>query len=195
MSCESFDGETESNLRGSSLPPDAGNSLVVNLGGWQLHRASNCRSTRTLEALEQGSAARYWLQEYRKDPFAMTAMRNVLRVEGPSVPMNRLRDEDVIEHVAHLLKGGLWHICEPVMRVYSVLLAQEPAIMPVPRWGSAAPSSPPLVSDIPDPVSLPANADQAAIAAAMTLASKAGIPFCEECFKSAVRRASAQAAA
>jgi hypothetical protein len=122
----------------------------------------------------------------------MTAMRNVLRFEGPSIPMNRLRDEDVIEQVAHLVKSGLWHVCKPVMRVYNVLLAEEPAVMPVPRRGASPP--PPPVSDVPEPASLPANADQAATAAAMTLASKLGIPFCEECFKKALRRGAAQAA-
>ena len=186
LSCE-HPRETENNL--------AGDPLVVNLGGWQLHRASNCRSARTLQALEQGSAAKHWLQARRKDPLAMTAMRNALRVEGRSLPMNRLRDEDVIEQVAHLVKSGLWHVCEPVMRVYNVLLAEEPAVMPVPRWGSAASPSPPHVADVPEPPSLPANADQAAIAAAMTQASKLGIPFCEECMKAALRRAAAQSAA
>jgi len=186
MACEQpFEGETENSLVGNSSPPDAGTPLVVNLGGWQLHRASNCRSTRTLDALEQGSAAKHWLQVYRKDSFAMTAMRNVLRVEGPPVPMNRLRDDDVIEQVAHLVKSGLWHVCEPVMRVYNVLLAQEPAVMPVPRWGSAASSPPPPVSDIPEPASLPANADQAAIAAVLIVAAEKGAPFCEECAKAA----------
>jgi hypothetical protein len=187
-------GETESNRVANPSSADGGNPLAVNLGGWQLHRVGNCGSTRTLDALEQGTAAKQWLQAYRKDPFAMMAMRNVLRVEGPAVPMNRLRDEDVIEQVAHLVKSGLWHVCEPVMRVYNVLLAQEPAIMPVPRWGSAT-SSPPPPTDVPEPDSLPANADQAAIAAGMALASKLGIPFCEECFKKALRRAASQAAA
>jgi hypothetical protein len=196
MASEHFsNGETENNRVANPSSPNAGNPLIVNLGGWQLHRAGNCGSTRTLDALEQGSAAKHWLQAYRKDPFAMTAMRNALLVERPPVPMNRLRDEDVIEQVAHLLKRGLWHVCEPVMRVYNVLLAQEPAVMPVPRWGSAASPPPPPVSDVPEPASLPANADQAAIAAAMAQASKLGIPFCEECFKKAMRRAAAEAAA
>jgi hypothetical protein len=186
--------ETANNPVGNSSPPVAGNPPVVKLGGWQLHRVSNCSSARTLDALEQGSAAKQWLQAYRKDPFAMMAMRNVLRVEGPSVPMNRLRDEDVIEQVAHLVKSGLWHVCEPLMRVYNVSVAEEPAVLPVPRRGPSASPPPPPISDVPEPPSLPANADQAAIAAAMTLASKLGIPFCEECFKAALRRGAAQAA-
>jgi|HubBroStandDraft_6_1064221.scaffolds.fasta_scaffold15811_4 hypothetical protein len=184
---EPFEGERENNPVGNSPPPDGGNRLVVNLGGWQLHRASNCRSTRTLEALKQGSAAKHWLEAYRKDPFAMTAMRGVLRVEGPPVPMNRLREDDVIEQVAHLVKSGLWHVCEPVMRVYGVLLAEEPAVMPVPRWGAAASAPPPPFSEVPEPATLPANADQATIAAGMTSAAQLGVPFCEECFKRAVK--------
>jgi hypothetical protein len=186
-------GETKNDAVGNPSPAE-GNPLVVNLGGWQLHRASNCNSARILDALGQGSAAKHWLQACRNDPFAMTAMRNALRVEGAPVPMNRLREEDIIEQVAHLVKSGFWHVCEPVMRVYNVLLAEAPAVMPVPRWGSAA-SAPPPVSDAPEPASLPANADQAATAAAMAQASKLGVPFCEECFKAAVRRAAAQAAA
>jgi hypothetical protein len=187
--------ETGNNLVGNSSPSDAGNPPLIKLGGWQLHRVSKCSSARTLDALEQGTAAKNWLQAYRRDPFAMMAMRNVLRVEGPAIPVNRLRDEDVIEQVANLVKSGVWHVCEPVMRVYNVLVAQEPAVMPVPRWGPAASPPPPPISDVPEPASLPANADQAATAAAMTLASKLGIPFCEECFKAALRRKAAQAAA
>lgn len=188
-------GETENDAVGNPSLADGVGPLVVNLGGWQLHRVSNCRSARTLNALEQGSAAKHWLQAQLKDPFAMTAMRNVLRVEGSPVPMNRLRNEEVIEQVAHLVKCGLWHVCQPVMRVYSVLKAEEPAVMPVPRRGSAASPPPPPFSDAPESPSLPANADQAATAAAMAQASKLGIPFCEECFKKALRRAAAEAAA
>jgi hypothetical protein len=187
-----FDGETENAHVGNSSPPDGGNPLVVDLGGWQLHRVSNCRSARTLDALHQGSAANQWLQAYRRDLFAMTAMRNVLRVEGPSIPMNRLRDQDVIEQVAHLVKSRLWHVCKPVVRVYNVSVAEEPAVLPVPRRAASPP--PPPGSNVPEPATLPPNADQAAIASAMTLASKLGIPFCEECFKKALRRGAAQAA-
>lgn len=187
-------GETENDAVGNPSPADAVGPLVVNLGGWQLHRVSNCGSAQVLDALEQGSAAKHWLQAQLKDPFAMTAMRTALRVEGSPVPMNRLRDEDVIEQVAHLVKGGLWHVCQPVMRVYNVMLAEEPAVMPVPRRGSAA-SPPPLVSDVAEPASLPANADQVATAAALSQASQLGVPFCEECFKAALRRGAAQAAA
>lgn len=162
-------------------------SFVMGLGGWQLHRASECPLGQRLQGLEVGLSAVHWLRAYRKDALAMTAMRNVLRVEGSPFPVSHLREEDIIEQVAHLLKSGVWHVCEPVMRVYNVLLAQEPAIMTVPRGAFSPPAPPPPVSDIPDPATLARNADQAAIAAVLTQSATRGDAFCEECARAARR--------
>jgi hypothetical protein len=162
-------------------------SFVMGLGGWQLHRTSERCLGQRLEGLEKGLSARHWLQTYRNDTFAMTSMRNVLLIVGSPLPVSHLREEDIIEQVAQLLKSGVWHVCEPVMRVYNVLLAQEPAIMPVPRGAFAQSAPPPPVSDIPDPATLARNADQAAIAAVLTLSAKRADAFCEECAKAARR--------
>jgi hypothetical protein len=162
-------------------------SFVMGLGGWQLHRSSESCLGQRLEGLENGLSAIHWLQTYRKDTLAITSMRNVLLIEGSPLPVSHLREEDIIKQVAHLLKSGVWHVCEPVMRVYDVLLAQEPAIMPVPRGVFARSAPPAPVSDIPDPATLARNADQAAIAAVLTRAAIRADAFCEECAKAGRR--------
>lgn len=162
-------------------------SFLMGLGGWQLHRSNECPLGQRLEGLEIGLSALHWLRTYRKDTLAMTSMRNVLLVEGSPFPVSHLREEDIIEQVAHLVKSGVWHVCEPVMRVYNVLLAQEPAIMTVPRGAFSRPTPPPPVSDIPDPATLARNADQAAIAAVLTQSAIRADAFCEECARAARR--------
>lgn len=195
MACQhSFDRDLErgkaSDNRQDGDSPSGTNSniaddkpLVRLLGGWQLHRASECRFGRRLVGLENGLSASHWLQTYRKNAFAMDAMRRVLLQERLSLQLSRLRDEDVIEQVAHMLKSGRWHVCEPVMHVYKVIAAEEPAVMPVPRRGPAASEPPPPVRDVPDADTLAGNADQAAIAVVLGIAANSGAPFCEECAK------------
>jgi len=172
-----------------NLHSDYNTPLVRGIGGWQLHRAIECRLARRLEGLEIGLSAKHWLQTYRRDPFAMTAMREVLLAEDSSQPVNRWREIDVIDQVAHLLKSGHWHVCEPVMQIYPITLSKESAqsvSAPVPRKASRSSEPPPPVSEVPDQATLAGNADQAAIAAALTLAAAGGIPFCEECTKAAL---------
>jgi hypothetical protein len=133
-------------------------------------------------------SAKYWLQTQQKDPFAMTTMRRVLLEAGFSLPLNRMRAEDVIAQVAHLLNRGTWHICEPVMRVYPVQASQEPAFAPVPRR-VPRPSQPPAATEAPENSTLAGNADQNAIAAVLKQAAEDGVPFCEECAKMAAAKA------
>ncbi len=162
--------------------------LVIGLGGWQLHRAGECLLARRLAGIEIGLSARYWLQSFRQDTFAMTAMRKVLLAEGSTLLLTRLREEDAIEQVAHFLKSGRWHVCEPVMRVYPVT-AKEPApaaFIPFPRR-APRPSEPAPVREVAETPTLAGNADQAAIAAVLKLAASTGVPFCEECAKMASR--------
>lgn len=168
-----------------SAPPDEDKPLVISLGGWQLHRASECHLSTRLASLEKGSAARYWLQAHRKDIFAMTAMRKALLVEGSSLLLTHLLDEDVIEQVAHLLKRGRWHVCEPMMQVHKVIALAQPAFAPAPRRAVAPAPAPPPVVEIPEDPSLSRNADHDALAAVLTDAAASGVPFCEECAKMA----------
>jgi hypothetical protein len=165
----------------SSLPEDKKLPLW-SPGGWQLHRAVECRG-RKLVSFEKEFSIKNWLQTHRNAPFAMTAMRRALLEEGLLLPLSRWREEDIIEQVAHLLKSDRWHVCEPVMPVYQITVSQEPVFMPVPRRGPAPSSSPPPPRDIPDEPTLAGNADQNAIAAVLTQAAQDGVPFCEECAK------------
>jgi hypothetical protein len=165
---------------GTSIP-EAGS-----LGGWQFHRDVGCRLSRRLDWLEFGSPPRYWLQTYRKDTFAMTTLRQVLLIEGRSLLLNRLREEDVIEQVARLLESGLWHICEPVVQLYAVSPAKEPAQAAstlVPRRAPRQSETLPPAREIAENPTLSVNADQAAIGAVLTGAAASGTPFCQECLK------------
>jgi len=187
----SVGGKLQQGSASSSSNTDGAQSSLMSLGTWQLHRATDCRNQR-LGGLDSGSAARLWLQSQQKDSFAMTAIRRVLVEEGPSFAQIRLRDEDVIEQVANLLRSGIWHVCEPVMPVYRVISSSEPAFIPVPRRGREPQSSTPP-PEPPTPPTLAGNADQLAIAAVLTQASEDGVPFCEECAKAAARLAANQA--
>ncbi len=174
-----------------SSSPDAGvgddKSVLKNLPGWQLHRAIACRGRR-LVGFERGFSAKYWLQTRQKDPFAMITMRRVLVETGLSLPLNRMRDEDVVKQIAHLVESGRWHICEPVVKVYTVKTLPESAFAPVPRRGPKS-SEPPAVSEVPENNTLAGSADQDGIVAALTQAAESGVPFCEECAKMAAARA------
>jgi hypothetical protein len=167
--------------------------LVMGLGRWQLHRAQQCRLGRRPESLEKKSSAMFWLRAYRQDTFAMAAMRQVLLSEGWSQTLIRLRDADVIEHVARLLERGLWHVCEPVMQLSPMSISQAPApagyAQHVRRAPSQSSAPPPSVSEIPEPATLAGNVDQAALAQTLVLAGRSGVPFCQECAKLAQARA------
>jgi hypothetical protein len=163
-------------------------SYLKQMGDWQLHRAAECRGQR-LPGLEIGSWARYWLQSL-KDPFAIETMRAVLLKEGFSPSLHRFRDEDVIDHVAQLLKSGRWHVCERVMRVYPVIASTEPGILSVPRRGPVPSEPSRFFADTQDQPTLAGNADQGAIASVLIHAAIDGEPFCEECAKAARMAAS-----
>jgi hypothetical protein len=169
---------------------------VTNLSDWQLHKSGvRCLARRPLE-LEKRFSAKHWLQKFRHDIFAMTTMRQVLLVEGWSTALPRLRPDQVIEQVAHLLESRRWHVCVPVIKLYPMNVLNESApsaFSPIPRLGprgSEAILPPPDVQEEP---TLPVNADHAAIAAGMEIASQLGIPFCEECMRKALRKAVAPA--
>ncbi|MDT7811363.1 MAG: hypothetical protein QOH35_466 [Acidobacteriaceae bacterium] len=173
----------------ASLTSDHTIPLMRELGGWQLHRAGECRLGQRLQGLEMGSAARDWLQTFRYDTFAMTTMRKVLLLEGSSLLLRRLPEANVIEQVAHLLKSRRWHVCEPVMRVYPVTVSPEPqaASSAVPRRAPRQSEPTPPLNEVAEEPTLAKNADQAAIAGVLKQAATGGAPFCEECAKMASR--------
>jgi hypothetical protein len=189
-----------SDQRGSDALPagqsndDNSTPKVTNLSGWQLHRSGGRCLARRPKELEHGSSAKHWLQRFRQDSFAMTTMRQVLLVEGWSMALPRLREDAVIEQVAHLLESRRWHVCEPVMKLYPINVLKERAnapFTPVPRRGPRQSEAPPPPREVPEEATLPVNADQAAIAAVLKNASQLGVPFCEECVKRALGRAAA----
>jgi hypothetical protein len=116
-------------------------------------------------------------------------MRKALQEVGLSFSVTRLRDEDVMEQVANLIKRGVWHVCEPVMPVYKIIASLTPSFIPVPRRSPVSSQSASPAATAPEPPTLAANADQAGIAAVLTQAAQNGSPFCEECAKAAAAAA------
>jgi hypothetical protein len=125
-------------------------------------------------------------------------MRQVLLVEGWSMTLPRLREDAVIEQVAHLLESRRWHVCEPAIKMYPINVLKEganAAFTPVPRRGPRQSEAPPPLPEVPEGATLPVNADQDAIAAVLKNGAQLGVPFCEECVKRALGRAAAAAIA
>jgi hypothetical protein len=165
---------------------------MLKLSGWQLHRSIRPCFARRPQELENRASAKHWLQAFRHDSFAITAMRRALAEDGSGLGLHGLREDQIIDGVARLLESRRWHVCQPVVRAYPINLAEDPgqgAILPVPRRAPRQPDAflPPL--EMPEPATLAGNADQAAIAAALRAAAALGIPFCEECAKKAAARA------
>jgi hypothetical protein len=144
--------------------------------------------------------ARAFAQRLVTDPMAMAAIREVLRLELPPWTMVRLSPVEAAELIADLLARGHWHVHAPARMEEQgggQLDAEEPDIAEIEQAPVAASSSDPAPKPAlpPEEGSLPRNADEAAIAAAMKLASELGIPFCEECARAAMQRAKGAAVA
>jgi hypothetical protein len=166
----------EAGLAGDDLNP-----LRTGTGGWQLHRAYECHAERRLGGPKGRLAARHWLETVGRDPFAMTTLRKALLIEGLSLHLTNLRDQDVIEQASYLLISGRWHVCEPIIERFPVIVSAEtmdarPARR-APRQAEAFVPGP----EIPDPPTLLGNADQDGIAGALKDAARNGVPVCEEC--------------
>ncbi len=148
---------------------------------WQLHRAHECHGRR-LDGVNSRSSARHWLATFMRDPVAMAMLRKALLVDGLSLHLANLRDQDVIEQASHLLTSGRWHVCEPIIQLFPVTASTLESVdtRPVIRAPrQAAPFIP--GPEIPDQATLLGNADQDAIAGALKDAARNGIPVCEEC--------------
>ena len=109
-------------------------------------------------------------------------------------PLHLATTDQVIDWMARLLELGEWHVHAPELpetggaagedgAAEETDLAQIVSALPSRR---ESPEPPPVRA--PEEGSLPGNADEAAIAAGMKMASLLGIPFCEECARAALKR-------
>jgi hypothetical protein len=112
----------------------------------------------------------------------MAMLRKALLIDGLSLHLVNLRDQDVIEQASHLLTSGRWHVCETIMPLYPITASavkevDTPSATRAPRQADPFVPGP----EIPDQATLLANADQDGIAGALKDAARLGVPVCEEC--------------
>jgi hypothetical protein len=82
---------------------------------WEIYRHGECEDCQPIERLRDRFAARQWLQQFKGNAVAMSALRYmVLRHASPSWRLDRATDDEVIEQAAELLEAGIWHVHEPV---------------------------------------------------------------------------------
>ena len=170
--------------------------IRLDASGWELHPGPECEGCTPHHGLRERAPARIFLQRFKRDPFAVETMRHIMARDVLPGPLNRITTDEVTNHFAALLGRGLWHVHAPALREDDA--GGKPGSEPEEEEDLAeiVQGAAPQASDQsprPQPVqeegALPRNADEAAIVAAMKLASKLGIPFCEECAKAAMKRA------
>jgi hypothetical protein len=176
---------------------------MIRLGsrGWELHRGPACADCTPYPLLRDAFWARLWLRQLKIDPDVLYQIRHVVLEANTWWPLRSATTDQTIEWMAKLLANGAWHVHAPVLRETGgaasgqnsaseeVDLAEIASSMPAVR-SSPEPPPPPQQEG-----ALPADADEATIAAAMKQAAAMGIPFCEECTRAALKRARQAASA
>jgi hypothetical protein len=123
--------------------------------------------------------ARQWVDQFRGDFLAFSALRSLL---GGAFPQS---DDQIAREVAWRIASGAWMARRRVVR-RAAGVAGKPAEVaaPFPKEDRrpARPASPPP-QDAP---LFPEDIDAAAIAEAQKQAAASGVPFCEECVRAAM---------
>ena len=80
--------------------------------GWELCRPGKCsqRDSDPLPVVHDEFWARYDLQQLKRDPLRMAALRQMLVTEIGTSSLHRITDEDAIDSAVRLLSSGAWHI-------------------------------------------------------------------------------------
>ena len=168
---------------------------MIRLGsrGWELYPGAACADCQPYSGLRDAFWARQWLQQFKGDSAAQHEFRRVVSSSGTSWPLHIATTEQVIRWMARLLETGQWHVHAPALpdgaggggssAPEETDLAERVSSLPSLRGSPEPPPSRPQEEG-----SLPGNADEAAIAAAMKTASLLGVPFCEECARAALKR-------
>ena len=136
--------------------------------------------------------ARMFLLRIAKDPLAAEAIRHALWRDAHPWVMTKTMGVDATGQMADLLSRGIWHVHAPPLpddQGGGVSEAEEEDIAEIEQVPAASDGPAPRPAPPPEEGLLPRNADEAAIAAGMKLASLLGIPFCEECARAALKRA------
>ena len=170
---------------------DLSDMIRLGTSGWELHSGQKCAGCQPYRGLRDGFSARILLQKLTKDAFAAETIRHLLWRQVHPWPLTRITADDATDHMAVLLSRGIWHLHAPALPQAGGVSNCAPEEEDEAEFIKAAPASREPVAR-PQPLqeegSLPRSADEAAIAAAMKMASRLGIPFCEECAKAALKR-------
>jgi hypothetical protein len=158
-----------------------------------LHPGRECGNCEPYPGLRDRLWARMFLQGLARDPLAAIAIRHVLWGETHSWTMTKITGVDATGQMADLLSRGIWHVHAPPLPEDQgggggENEAEEEDIADIELAAAASDGPAPRAAPPPEEALLPRNADEAAIAAGMKLASLLGIPFCEECAKAALAR-------
>jgi hypothetical protein len=64
-----------------------------------------------MSTLRDRFAARQWLQQFRRDPMAMSSLRHMLATEGGAFRgLDRTSDDALLDQAAVMLEHGRWHV-------------------------------------------------------------------------------------
>jgi hypothetical protein len=169
---------------------------MIRLGaeGWELHPGIECGNCDPYPGLRDRLWARMFLGRIASDPLAADAIRHALWCGVHPWTMTKTMGVDAVGQMADLLSRGIWHVHAPPLPDDqggggSEVEAEEEDMAEIAQAPAASDGPAPRPAPPPEEGSLPRNADEAAIAAGMKLASLLGIPFCEECAKAALKRA------
>ena len=87
---------------------------MLKLGAhWEIYRHGECKDCSPFAGVRDGFAVRSWLQQFKGNPAYMDELRHMLSREGSIAwRADRATDDEIIEHAAHLLGTGQWHLHE-----------------------------------------------------------------------------------
>ncbi len=172
-------------------------------GQIQFCRMEECRNRGSGSACAQTSllksqaAAEMAVLSLRRDPAAIAMLRNMASRDGFGSGVS-LTNDAVLKWVASQLASGRLRMCQTAFAT-TAASAGDPAT------GSGANSAPPqterafpladrssktqqsAAAPATDQSSFPTDVELVALAKALTDATQAGVPFCEECAKAAMR--------
>ncbi len=148
---------------------------------WTICNKPECRNRNVIDTLRSRFAASRWLWQFKNDATKLNSMRGLIPQRG-IMPGTKLSDQDVMDKLADLLATGNLHVHAPEEEESGgggTQSVEEPAPpFPLsdrkPRTTSSASREP-----VPDPPTLPENADLSQQAATLVAAAAEGAAFCD----------------
>lgn len=174
---------------------------MIRLGsrGWELSRGARCPECTPHPGLRDTFLASSWLRQFKTDPAVLSQIRHLVLETNTWWPLGNTSNDQVIECMARLLAAGEWHAHAPSLPKTDAAAPGENSgevdLAEIVSYLPAMADAPPPPEPPQEQGMLPVNADEAAIAASMKLASQLGIPFCEECARAALKRSREAASA